>query len=271
VHRRGQHLSVVRRGRLRVGATNFARFAAVALISAGAAFAWQQYSADGARAALERISSLGGLLSTPTTKPPHGDVTARQVDSTLPAVSAHEAEPPRPAPVAAPPPSAVEISPERGEVAASLEQSQPVEPGTKRETSPPPLQSDPVPLKQESTSLEGWTLREITDGIAILEGPTGTWRVTPGDTVPGMGKVESYIRSDGQWIVATSSGLISMPIRKNTSSSVLQSNTTSAPETTAKSIEDWTLREVANGSAVLQGPSGIQKVTTGDAVAGFGK
>jgi len=268
-HRRG--LARARRS-IRIGASgNFARLAAAALIaaaliSAGAAFAWQQYSAEGARSA---ISSLGWLLSMSTTKPPHADVTARQADSTLPAVSAHEAEPPQPAPVAEPSPSAATISP--GSVAASLEQSQPVEPDTKRETSSPPLQSDPVTPEWKPTTLEGWTLREMTDGKAVLEGPTGIWRVTPGDTVPGMGKVESYIRSNGQWIVATSGGLISMPMRQNPSSSTLQSNTTPAPETNAKSIEDWTLREVANGTAVLQGPSGILKVTTGDAVAGLGK
>jgi hypothetical protein len=264
-HRRG-----LVRGRrtIRIGASsNFARLAAVALISAGAAFAWQQYNAEGARSA---ISSLGWLLSMSTTKLPHADVTVRQADSTLPAVSAHDAEPPQPAPVAQPP-SATAISPEPGKVTASLEQSHPVEPDTKRETSSPPLQSGPVTPERKPTSLEGWTLREMTDGKAVLEGPTGIWRVTPGDTVPGMGKVESYIRSNGQWIVATSSGLISMPIRQNTSSSTLQSNTAPARETNAKSIKDWTLREVANGTAVLQGPSGILKVTTGDAVAGLGK
>ena len=277
-HRSGQHPSVVRndrfaRGRRSIGiraSGNFARLAAAALISVGAAFAWQQYNAEGARAALRRISSLGWLLSMSTTKPPHADVTARQADSTLRAMSAHDAEPPQPAPVTQPAPSAAAISPEPGKVAASLEQSQPVEPDTKQEMSSPPLQSGPVTPKRKPTPLEGWTLREMTDGTAVLEGPTGIWRVTPGDTVPGVGKVESYIRSNGQWIVATSSGLISMPIRQKTSS-ILRSNSTPAPETNAKSIEDWTLREVANGTAVLQGPSGILKVTTGDTVAGLGK
>ena len=272
-HRRGQYKKDwFARGRRLIGieaSGNFARFAAAALIGAGAAFAWQQYNAEGATSTLRSISSLGWLLTMSTTKPPHDDVTARQAGSTLPAVSAHDPEPPQPASVDEPPAGAAAISPEPGKVAATPEQSQPAEPDTKRETSSPPLQSGPV--QREQAALEGWTLREMTDGIAVLEGPTGRWRVTPGDTVPGMGKVESYIRSNGQWIVATSSGLISMPTRQNTSSSTLQSNTTPAPETNAKSIEDWTLREVANGTAVLQGPSGIQKVTTGDAVGGLGK
>jgi len=275
---RGQYLSVVRkdgfaRGKRSIGieaSGNFARFAAAAVIGAGTAFAWQQYDADGARSAFTSISPLGWWVSLSTTKPRHGDVTDRQAGSTLPPVSAHDAEPPQPAPVDAPPGSAAAMSPELGKVAATLEQSQPAEPDTKRETSSPPLQSGPVSSKRERTSTEGWTLREMTDGIAILEGPTGRWRVTPGDTVPGMGKVESYIRSNGQWIVATSSGLITMPIRQ-TSSSTLQSNTTPLPETNSKSIEDWTLREVTNGTAVLRGPSGILKVTTGEAAGGLGK
>ena len=127
-------------------------------------------------------------------------------------------------------------------------------------------QSRPIPL-------EGWTLREVTNGTAVLEGPTGIWRVTPGDTLPGVGKVESYIRSNGQWVVATSRGLISMPVGQNTSSPPLQSDTkfTPTPETNPKTIEGWTLREVTNGTAVLQGPTSILRVTLGDTVAGLGK
>jgi hypothetical protein len=61
------------------------------------------------------------------------------------------------------------------------------------------------------TTIEGWTVREVVDGTALLEGPEGVWRVTRGDTVPGVGAVNSIVRWGNRWIVATSGGLISTP------------------------------------------------------------
>ena len=61
------------------------------------------------------------------------------------------------------------------------------------------------------TTIAGWTLRGITNGTAVLEGPHGTWSAMQGDTVPGVGRVKSMVRWGGRLIVATSSGLISTP------------------------------------------------------------
>ena len=61
------------------------------------------------------------------------------------------------------------------------------------------------------TTIEGWTLREVVDGTAVIEGPNGVWKVTPGQMVPGVGRVESIVRWGNRLIVATSSGLISTP------------------------------------------------------------
>jgi hypothetical protein len=61
------------------------------------------------------------------------------------------------------------------------------------------------------TTIPGWTLREVSNGTAVLEGPNGIWRVTPGQKVPGLGKVDSVVRWGNRLIVATSSGLISTP------------------------------------------------------------
>jgi excisionase family DNA binding protein len=59
-------------------------------------------------------------------------------------------------------------------------------------------------------TIEGWTVREVAaDGKAVLEGPNGIWRVTRGDTVPGVGTIDSIVRWGDRWIVATSRGLIS--------------------------------------------------------------
>jgi len=58
------------------------------------------------------------------------------------------------------------------------------------------------------TTIEGWTVREVRGGTAILEGPNGVWTVTHGDTVPGLGRIDSIVRWGNRWIVATANGLI---------------------------------------------------------------
>jgi hypothetical protein len=68
----------------------------------------------------------------------------------------------------------------------------------------------PVP-ETRPTTIEGWTVRDVRDGTAILDGPGGVWTATRGDTVPGVGRIESIVRWGGRWIVATASGLIATP------------------------------------------------------------
>ena len=68
----------------------------------------------------------------------------------------------------------------------------------------------PVP-ETRPTTIDGWTLREVVNGTAVLEGPGGSLRVKRGDTVPGVGKVVAIIRWGNRLIVATSKGLISTP------------------------------------------------------------
>jgi hypothetical protein len=66
----------------------------------------------------------------------------------------------------------------------------------------------PVPETRPST-IEGWSIREVVGGTVVLEGPGGVWRAAQGDTVPGVGRIESVVRWGSRWIVATSKGLIS--------------------------------------------------------------
>lgn len=61
------------------------------------------------------------------------------------------------------------------------------------------------------TTIEGWTLREVVNGTAVIEGPNGVWKVTPGQTVPGVGRVDSIVRWGNRLVVATTRGLISTP------------------------------------------------------------
>jgi hypothetical protein len=59
------------------------------------------------------------------------------------------------------------------------------------------------------TTIEGWAIREVVGGTVVLQGPSGVWRVTQGDTVPGVGRIDSIVRWGSRWIVATTRGLIS--------------------------------------------------------------
>jgi hypothetical protein len=68
----------------------------------------------------------------------------------------------------------------------------------------------PVP-ETRPTTIKGWTVRNVVNGIATLEGPGGTWKAARGDTVPGLGKVDSVVFWGNRWIVATSKGLITTP------------------------------------------------------------
>ena len=68
----------------------------------------------------------------------------------------------------------------------------------------------PVP-ETRPTTIKGWTVRNVANGIATLKGPGGTWKAARGDTVPGLGKVDSVVFWGNRWIVATSKGLITTP------------------------------------------------------------
>ncbi len=73
-----------------------------------------------------------------------------------------------------------------------------------------PTKLTPTP-ETRPTTIEGWTLREVVNGTAVIEGPNGVWKVTPGQTVPGIGRVDSIVRWGNRLVVATSKGLISTP------------------------------------------------------------
>jgi hypothetical protein len=61
------------------------------------------------------------------------------------------------------------------------------------------------------TTIEGWTVLDVRGGVAVLEGPDGVRMATRGDTVPGIGRIDSIVRWGNRWIVATASGLIATP------------------------------------------------------------
>ena len=72
---------------------------------------------------------------------------------------------------------------------------------------PTPSPAAPA-LRREPTVIKQWTVREVLNGMALLEGPRGLVGVSPGQTVPGVGRVETITRQGTRWVVATSNGVI---------------------------------------------------------------
>lgn len=69
----------------------------------------------------------------------------------------------------------------------------------------------PAPGKPEANRLptvQGWNLRDVNNGSALVEGRDGLYEVYAGDPLPGLGRVDAIRRQDGRWVVVTSRGLI---------------------------------------------------------------
>jgi len=57
-------------------------------------------------------------------------------------------------------------------------------------------------------AVEGWVLRDVGNGGALIENRRGVFEVYAGDAVPGLGRVDAIRRQDGRWVVVTTKGLI---------------------------------------------------------------
>jgi hypothetical protein len=64
------------------------------------------------------------------------------------------------------------------------------------------------PPETRPTTIPGWSVVEVRDGTAVLEGPDGIRMAARGDTIPGVGRIDSIVRWGNRWIVATANGLI---------------------------------------------------------------
>jgi hypothetical protein len=60
-------------------------------------------------------------------------------------------------------------------------------------------------------SVEGWVVRDVHRGTALIEGRMGVIEVDQGDFVPGLGRVDAIRKQDGRWVVVTSKGIITPP------------------------------------------------------------
>jgi hypothetical protein len=95
---------------------------------------------------------------------------------------------PKPVPAVAPPP------PVRAVNASSPQETRP------KEIRPKPV--------EPQRALDGWVLRGVHDGTALVEGVRGLREVAPGDALPGAGRVKSIERHGGAWVVLTTAGYI---------------------------------------------------------------
>jgi hypothetical protein len=56
--------------------------------------------------------------------------------------------------------------------------------------------------------IEGWVVRDVYNGSAMIQSRAGIVQVIPGDSLPGLGRIEQVRRQDGHWMVVTSRGVI---------------------------------------------------------------
>jgi hypothetical protein len=66
----------------------------------------------------------------------------------------------------------------------------------------------PKPQVGRLPTLDGWVLRDVRRGGALIEGRAGLYEVYAGDPVPGLGKVDAIRKQDGRWVVVTTKGLV---------------------------------------------------------------
>jgi len=106
-------------------------------------------------------------------------------------------------PVAAPAVAAAPAAPKEKEVTGSV-----APPAT---AAAAPALAAAASAKAETGRLptvDGWVLRDVGNGGALIENRRGVFEVYAGDAVPGLGRVDAIRRQDGRWVVVTTKGLI---------------------------------------------------------------
>jgi hypothetical protein len=189
---------------------NLRRAFIVALLGVGATFTWRSYSDEAKQMIGTWGEPLSRLLSASTEKSPPAPASAAAMHSAemaqqLEALTRDLAD--------------VRIDAEKftakqEQTSHNISTPKSGEQDNKQKLSSTAPESQPnlTPFPDtKPTTIAGWALLEVIDGTAVVQGPNGVWRVTRGDTVPGVGRVDSIVRWGNRWIVATSRGLISTP------------------------------------------------------------
>jgi hypothetical protein len=56
--------------------------------------------------------------------------------------------------------------------------------------------------------ISNWVVRDVYNGVALVESPRGSIEVVPGDIIPGAGTVKSIERRGAGWVVIQNRGLV---------------------------------------------------------------
>lgn len=82
-------------------------------------------------------------------------------------------------------------------------------PAAVKALAPEPTETGAIADKPKPAATENWAVREVYDGVAMLEDRKRRLvEVGPGDTVPGVGRIESIERRGKTWVVVTRQGNI---------------------------------------------------------------
>ena len=60
----------------------------------------------------------------------------------------------------------------------------------------------------KNSIVQGYVVRRVYDGAALIESRDGIIEVAPGDVAPGLGRIEGIKRQDGRWVVMTARGMV---------------------------------------------------------------
>jgi hypothetical protein len=94
---------------------------------------------------------------------------------------------------------------ERGQAEHRKAQAAPETTGSVAQTKQ--VLGDP-PTTLKHPIVQGWVLRRVYDGAALIEGREGVIEVEPGSIAPGLGRIDAIKRQDGRWVVVTARGLV---------------------------------------------------------------
>jgi len=67
---------------------------------------------------------------------------------------------------------------------------------------------DPLEKQKRPQLIRNWVVRDVYDGVALVENAEGSLEVALGETIPGAGTVKSIERRGGGWVIITNRGLV---------------------------------------------------------------
>ena len=106
----------------------------------------------------------------------------------------------------------VERKPERQQLDTSTTASIPPVPAKAVPTPPSKpttlasAQPEDMAAADKPQAISGWVVRDVYQGVALIEGRRGQMEVVPGVSIPGAGTVKSIERHNGAWTVTTTKG-----------------------------------------------------------------